>query len=105
MGAVLRGECQGWALDTKQTCFGVSFDGKAAFPSVDRDIQGSWVSPLVHSVCLLSVLLMIHMFCQMILENCKLSSTSLSTMARGIRLIFGAHKTKVTITGSKVDMR
>ena len=39
MGAVLRGECQRWALDTKQTCFGVSFDGKAAFPSVDRDIQ------------------------------------------------------------------
>ena len=36
MGAVLRGECQRWALDTKQTCFGVSFDGKAAFPSVDR---------------------------------------------------------------------
>ena len=39
MGAVLRGECQRWALDRKQTCFGVSFDGKAAFPSVDRDIQ------------------------------------------------------------------
>ena len=39
MGAVLRGECQRWALDTKQTCFGVRFDGKAAFPSVDRDIQ------------------------------------------------------------------
>ena len=39
MGAVERGECQRWALDKKQTCFGVSFDGKAAFPSVDRDIQ------------------------------------------------------------------
>ena len=39
MGAVLRGECQRWALDTKQTCFGVSFDGQAAFPSVDRAIQ------------------------------------------------------------------
>ena len=39
MGAVLRGECQRWAIDTKQTCYGVSFDGKAAFPSVDRDIQ------------------------------------------------------------------
>ena len=39
MAAVLRGECQRWALDTKQTCYGVSFDGKAAFPSVDRDIQ------------------------------------------------------------------
>ena len=33
MGAVLRGECQRWALDMKQTCFGVSFDGKAAFPA------------------------------------------------------------------------
>ena len=38
MCALLRGECQRWALDTKQTCFGVSFDGKAAFPSVDREI-------------------------------------------------------------------
>ena len=39
MAAVERGECQRFALDTKQTCFGVSFDGKAAFPSVDREIQ------------------------------------------------------------------
>ena len=39
LGAVLRGECQRWALDKKLTCFGVSFDGQAAFPSVDRDIQ------------------------------------------------------------------
>ena len=39
LGAVLRGECQRYALDNKQTCFGVSFDGQAAFPSVDRDIQ------------------------------------------------------------------
>ena len=39
MGAVERGECQRWALDRKETCFGVSFDGKAAFPSVDRNIQ------------------------------------------------------------------
>ena len=38
MAAVERGECQRYALDTKQTCFGVSFDGQAAFPSVDRDI-------------------------------------------------------------------
>ena len=38
MGAVVRGECQRYALDTKQTCFGISFDGQAAFPSVDRDI-------------------------------------------------------------------
>ena len=39
MAAVERGECQRHALDTKQTCFGVSFDGQAAFPSVDRNIQ------------------------------------------------------------------
>ena len=39
MGAVERGECQRYALDTKQTCFGVSFVGQAAFPSVNRDIQ------------------------------------------------------------------
>ena len=40
MAAVQRGECQRWAaLDKKMTCFGVSFDGRAAFPSVDGDIQ------------------------------------------------------------------
>ena len=39
MAAVQRGECQRWALDHKQTCFGVSLDGEAAFPSVNRDIQ------------------------------------------------------------------
>jgi hypothetical protein len=39
MAAVERGECQRWALDNKLTCFGVSLDGEAAFPSVDRDIQ------------------------------------------------------------------
>ena len=39
IGAVEREECQRWALDNKLTCFGVSFDGQAAFPSVDRDIQ------------------------------------------------------------------
>ena len=39
MGAVERGECQRHALDTKQTCFGISFDGQAAFPSMDREIQ------------------------------------------------------------------
>ena len=38
MGSVERGECQRWALDRKITCFGVSLDGKAAFPSVDREI-------------------------------------------------------------------
>ena len=39
MAAVQRGECQRWALDQKQTCFGVSLDGEAAFPSVEREIQ------------------------------------------------------------------
>ena len=39
MAAIQRGECQRWAIDTKQTCFGVSLDGEAAFPSVVRDIQ------------------------------------------------------------------
>ena len=39
MGAVERGECQRWALDHKLTCYGVSFDGQADFPSVDREIQ------------------------------------------------------------------
>ena len=39
LGALVRGECQRYAIDTKQTCFGVSFDGRAAFPSVDRNIQ------------------------------------------------------------------
>ena len=38
LAALERGECQRYALDTKRTCFGVSFDGQAAFPSVDRDI-------------------------------------------------------------------
>ena len=38
LAAVLRGECQRWAVDNKLTCFGVSLDGEAAFPSVDRDI-------------------------------------------------------------------
>ena len=39
LAAVQRGECQRLAIDRKITCFGVSFDGRAAFPSVDRDIQ------------------------------------------------------------------
>ena len=39
LGAVIRGECQRWAIDRKVTCFGVTFDGKAAFPSVNREIQ------------------------------------------------------------------
>lgn len=36
--ALERGECQRWAIDTKRTCFGISLDGEAAFPNVDRDI-------------------------------------------------------------------
>ena len=36
MAAVQRGECQRWAIDQKLTCFGVSLDGEAAFPSVER---------------------------------------------------------------------
>ena len=39
MAAVQRGECQRWAVDTKTTCYGVSLDGEAAFPSIDREIQ------------------------------------------------------------------
>ena len=39
MGAVIRGECQRWARDKGVTCFGVSLDGEAAFPSVEREIQ------------------------------------------------------------------
>ena len=39
MAAVQRGECQRWAIDQKMTCFGVSLDGEAAFPSVEREIQ------------------------------------------------------------------
>ena len=39
LAAIQRGECQHWAIDNKYTCFGVSLDGEAAFPSVERDIQ------------------------------------------------------------------
>ena len=39
LAAVQRGECQRWAINKKITCFGVSLDGEAAFPSVERDIQ------------------------------------------------------------------
>ena len=39
LAAVQRGKCQRWAIDTKQTCFYVSLDGEAAFPSVERQIQ------------------------------------------------------------------
>ena len=39
LAAIQRGECQRWAIDNKLTCFGVSLDGEAAFPSVEREIQ------------------------------------------------------------------
>ena len=39
LAAVERGECQRWALDHKLTCYGISLDGEAAFPSVERDVQ------------------------------------------------------------------
>ena len=39
MTSVVRGECQRWARDNGLTCFGVSLDGEAAFPSVEREIQ------------------------------------------------------------------
>ena len=39
LAAIQRGECQRWAIDQKETCFGVSLDGEAAFPSIERDIQ------------------------------------------------------------------
>ena len=39
LAAVERGECQRWAIDRKINCFGVSLDGEAAFPSVNRTIQ------------------------------------------------------------------
>ena len=39
LAALERGECQRWAVDRKLTCYGVSLDGEAAFPSVEREIQ------------------------------------------------------------------
>ena len=39
LASIQRGECQRWAVDHKLTCFGVSLDGEAAFPSVEREIQ------------------------------------------------------------------
>ena len=39
MASVTRGECQRWARDNGLTCFGVTLDGEAAFPSVEREIQ------------------------------------------------------------------
>ena len=38
LASVQRGECQRWAVDRKETGFGVSLDGELAFPSMDRDI-------------------------------------------------------------------
>ena len=39
LAALQKGECQRWAIDKKLTCFGVSLDCEAAFPSVERQIQ------------------------------------------------------------------
>ena len=39
LASIQRGECQRWAVDKKLTCFGLSLDGEAAFPSVEREIQ------------------------------------------------------------------
>ena len=39
LAAVQRGECRRWAIDKKLTCFGISWDGEAAFPSVEQDIH------------------------------------------------------------------
>ena len=39
LAAVQRGECQRLAIDRKVNCYGVSFDGRAVFPSGDRNIQ------------------------------------------------------------------
>ena len=39
VASVQRGECQRWAVDPKQKCFGVSLDREAACPSDERDIQ------------------------------------------------------------------
>ena len=39
LASIQRGECHRWAVDKKETCFGVSLYGEAAFPSVEREIQ------------------------------------------------------------------
>ena len=39
---------QRWAIDRKVTCFGVTFDGKAAFPSVNREIQVRELQEYLH---------------------------------------------------------
>ena len=39
LGAVLRTECEAWAIDNKETLFMVTCDGDSAFDVTDRDIQ------------------------------------------------------------------
>ena len=39
LGAVLRNECESWAIDQKKTLFMVTCDGDSAFDVTDRDIQ------------------------------------------------------------------
>ena len=39
LAAIQQSECQRWAVDKKLICYGVSFDGESAFPSVERNIQ------------------------------------------------------------------
>ena len=38
LGAVLRNECESWAVDQKQTLFEVTIDGDSAFDVTDREI-------------------------------------------------------------------
>ena len=39
LGAILRNECEGWAIDNKMTLFQVTCDGDSAFDVTDRDIM------------------------------------------------------------------
>ena len=39
MASVQQRERQRWALDKKMTCFGISLNGEAAFPNVEREVQ------------------------------------------------------------------
>ena len=39
IGAALRSDCEGWAIDTGRTLFQVTCDGDSAFDVTDRQIQ------------------------------------------------------------------
>ena len=172
LGAVERGECQRYAIDKKKTCYGVSFDGEAAFPSVDRDIlvrelyscgergdllnysnntykntashmklqgklgrqfneykgarQGhkrasgnfkSYINPCLTATNASQLGFMIGLICVTCIciaddtyvladDPRKLQAiiNIVGHYAKRYRLTFGANKTKVTITGSKLDM-